>query len=98
MVANPTVADHQFLAQMYLDSYFPNFLVDKGKCILLDLCSQIEREEPQDLDALYCLTHAATNAFNDLASEFENNESEIETMARDCMGMDFDFIAKSVRF
>ncbi len=35
---------------------------------------------------------------NDLQLRFEEHGSEIETVARDCIGMDFDFIACAYGF
>jgi len=80
---------------MYKDGYFPNFLVDKGKSILIELCIQIEKQEPNTLAELYQLTHAAADKFNDLEDEFGENESELETVARESIGSDFNFIAKA---
>lgn len=97
-LANEAVRNHSFLKGMYEDSYFPDHLVDKGTDILVSLCAQIEAQQPQDLEELYQLTHAATDAFNDLQEEFEDNDSEIETVARDCIGQDFDFIAQAYGF
>jgi hypothetical protein len=97
-LSNVTVKSYSFLKEMYEDDYFPNNLVDKGRKILIDLCWQIEQRQPNNLSELYALTHAATNQFNDLQEEFEENDSEIETGARECIGMDFDFIAKTYGF
>jgi hypothetical protein len=71
---------------------------NKGKQILVRLCGRIEKEKPADEAALYVLTHAATNDFNDLAEEFFEADSEIETGARECIASDFDFIAKAYGF
>ncbi|MCP3924412.1 MAG: hypothetical protein GY714_17695 [Desulfobacterales bacterium] len=95
---NSKIKSYNFLEDMYRDSYFPDFLVDKGKEILLKLCSLIEETNPKDDALIYKLTHAATEKFNDLNHEFGENGSEIETAARDCIGMDFDFIVKSYGF
>ncbi|WP_428307642.1 DUF5713 family protein [Lacipirellula sp.] len=89
------MAAYPFLAEMYEDDYFPNALVDKGKAILVRLCEQIEVDQPESLDDLYALTHAATDEFNDLAVEFEEEDSEIETGARDAIGGDFAAIARA---
>ena len=97
-LTNPKLVGYQFLAGMYRDGYFPDFLVDKGKAILVDLCKQIETQPPANLEALYALTHAATEEFNDLQDDFMDNESEIETVARDCIGLDFRFIADAYGF
>lgn len=97
-IANEKMQGYDFLEEMYADGYFPDFLVDKGKAILVRLCERIEAEKPVHLDALYALTHAAAVEFNRLADEFEEHDSEIETAARDCIGMDFDFIARAYGF
>ena len=90
---NEKLKNHPFLKEMYEDDYFPNNCVDKGRDILIDLCFQIESKQPKSLQELYELTHAATDKFNDLQEEFYENESEIETAARDCIATDFEFIA-----
>lgn len=83
---------------MYGDSYFPTFLVDKCKVILLNLCGEIEATKPKELDAFYKLTHAATNQLNGLEDEFFENNSEIETAARECLAINFEFIAVAYGF
>ena len=82
---NASILKHRFLGEMYDDDYFPNHLVDKGKAILLRLCSQIEKKQPRDSAAVYALTHAATERFNDLAEEFSSHDSDIETAAREAI-------------
>jgi hypothetical protein len=59
---------------------------------------KIETDHPNDLAALYAITNASTEEFNALAEEFEEQGSEIETAARDCIGTDFAFIAKAYGF
>ena len=95
---NPKMAAYRFLAEMYGDPYFPNELVKKGEDILMELCHQIEQQNPASLDQLYALTHAATERFNDLQQEFDEQGSEIETVARDCIGTDFKAIAHAYGF
>ncbi len=97
-LVNKKAQEYLFLDCMYSDSYFPTFLVDKCKDILLSLCVRIEDEKPSSLEALYVLTHASTNELNDLQNEFFENDSEIETGARECFGLDFEFIAKAYGF
>lgn len=97
-ITNESVALHPFLADMYADDYFPKPLVDEGKAILLRLCERIERERPKDTTALYVLTHAATEEFNQLDEEFAANDSEIETAAREAIAADFEWIAKAYGF
>ena len=64
---NTELANHTFLQDMYDDDYFPHKLVQKGENILVELCRQIETEQPENLDALYELPHADTERFNELA-------------------------------
>lgn len=98
VVKNEKVKQYSFLSEMYKDTYFPDKCVDKGKEILIDLCFQIEQSHPKSLDELYMLTHTATDKFNDLQDDFYENESEIETAARECIAEDFEFIAHSYGF
>lgn len=97
-IANSSVAERSFLAPMYADGYYPDHVVDKGKAILVRLCERIETESPADLDALYTLTHAATEEFNDLQDDFAEAGSEIETVARDVIGGEFWFVADAYGF
>jgi hypothetical protein len=89
---------YSFLAEMYRDTYFPNNVVDMGKDVLVKLCLDIEKQEPKTLDELYKLTHATTEKFNDLEEVFYENESEIETAARECIAEDFFKIAIAYGF
>lgn len=95
---NEAVKSHHFLDCMYQDTYFPKSSVDKCKDVLLLLCNEIDDKQPKSLPELYKLTQQSTTQINDLQSDFENNGSEIETGARECIAMEFDFIAKSYGF
>lgn len=97
-VQNEQVNAHLFLQGMYSDGYFPDYLVDKGKVILLALCERIEAEHPGNLAALYALADVATEQFNTLQAEFDAADSEIETVAREVIAADFHFIALSYGF
>lgn len=97
-VTNEKVNEHSLLEGMYTDDYFPDFLVDKIKEILLGLCERIEAEEPEDEEALCELTHAAVEAINELAEDFESNESELETDATEVIAAEFEFIARAYGF
>jgi hypothetical protein len=83
---------------MYKDTYFPKKCVDHGKEILIDLCFFIEETKPKNLEELYELTHGSTDKFNELQEEFDENGSEIETAARECIAADFEFIAHAYGF
>jgi Family of unknown function (DUF5713) len=97
-IANEQLKNYPFLQGMYDDEYFPNFLVDKGKQILIRLCENIEAQQPKNSESLFRLTHSATNEFNDLDEEFQDNGSELETVARDVIGDNFAFIVQSYGF
>lgn len=97
-LTNPKIKGYSFLDCMYQDSYFPTFLVDKCKNILLALCHKIETNDPATLHHLYVLTHAATEEINELEDEFFNYDSEIETVARECLAKNFEFIANAYGF
>lgn len=97
-ITNETLKSYPFLAEMRQDDYFPDHLVAKGQQLLVTMCETIEATAPKDLASLYAITQSTTEAFNALAEEFEENGSEIETVARDCIGTDFDVIASAYGF
>ena len=97
-INNNKLQQYPFLKEMYNDSYFPDFLVDKGQAILIELCLDIQNKQPRDLKELYALTHSATDQFNRLADEFEQNDSEIETAAREAIALDFAIITDAYGF
>src|SRR5262245_36673797 len=90
-IKNAKLAKHVFLAEMLADSYFPKHLVKKGAALLEALVVQIETKKPEG-EAVYALTHATTEAFNDLQEAFFEADSEIETAARECIAGDFEFV------
>jgi hypothetical protein len=96
-VENQAIRAYALLEEMFEDGYFPDHLVEKGKQILLALCGRIEREKPQGT-AVYALTHEATERFNELADEFYEHDSEIETAARENIARDVEFILKTYGF
>jgi hypothetical protein len=95
---NAQMRSFEFLSNMYESGYFPHHLVDKCKFVLIELCANIEKLEPKSLDALYALTHAATEQINDLEEEFFENDSEIETEAAECIAIDMYDIALAYGF
>lgn len=44
------------------------------------------------------MTHAATEKINELEGEFEEHDSELETVAREVMAGDFDYIVRAYGF
>lgn len=95
---NEKIKSYSFLKGMYSDSYFPSFLVDKIKVILIDLCGDIETQSPKSLEELYELSHKSTEKINDLENKFFENDSELETVAREIIAADFEFISNAYGF
>jgi hypothetical protein len=93
-ISNAKVLERHFLKALYRDDYYPDASVDRGKEILLRLCERIEAEHPADLAALYVLTQSATEEFNDLQDE----DFEIETVAREEIAEEFWFVAQAYGF
>ena len=93
-ITNEQILNHRYLPEMYDDGYFPDFLVDKCRAVFVTLCEAIEATKP-DVEALLKLTTVATEALNKLQQEFEENESEIETVARESLCGECDFILKA---
>ena len=90
-ILNDRVSKHTFLQPMLADPYFPKHLVAKGQELLRQLAERIEREAPKG-EAVYALTQATAEAFNQLQDEFLQAGSEIETAAREAIGGDVEFI------
>ena len=87
----PFDPNYKLLDEMYQDEYYPDFLVDKIKDALQKVIDLLERgaagtEVVQEtLDEAVC-------GINDLQEEFDENDSEIETVARDCIGVTVAYI------
>ena len=83
--------DYRLLEDMYEDGYFPDFLVDKVKDLVCDVITFLESGE-RDLEKIQEKFDEMTLAINDLQEEFEENDSEIETVARDSIGETVGYI------
>lgn len=88
---NPFNSNYKLLEEMYADDYFPNFLVDKVKTELQKIIFYLEKDSYTRADIQKQLD-AMTIAINELGEEFDENDSEIETMARDCIGTTVKYI------
>ena len=77
--------DSLYLADMYNDDYFPNFLVDKVKLFICDVVQYLESGE-RSIDDIQSKFDTMTESINGLHEEFEDNGSEIETGARESTG------------
>lgn len=85
--------NYQLLADMYQDGYFPDFLVDKVKDLVQNVIAYLETGE-QDLEKIQNQFDEMTLAVNDLQEEFEENDSELETGARESIGETVEYILK----
>ena len=78
-------ASYLLLDEMYQDEYYPNFLVDKVKGELQKVIELLETGET-DTEVIQERLDEVVCAINDLQEEFYENDSEIETGARDSIG------------
>ena len=85
--------DYKLLDEMYQDDYYPVFLVDKVKDELQKVIDLLESGET-DTEVVQEKLDEAVCGINDLQDEFYENNSEIETVARDCIGVTVDYILK----
>ena len=85
--------NYKLLDEMYQDDYYPAFLVDKVKDEIQRVIDLLESGET-DTEVVQEKLDEAVLAINDLQEEFDENESEIETVARDCIGVTIDYILK----
>ncbi|MDO4643779.1 MAG: DUF5713 family protein [Cardiobacteriaceae bacterium] len=92
-LANSKMERYPLLTKMYSDTYYPQEQVKKGEAILRGLCARIEAKKPANLTALYVLTEEAIKQSNTLEKSSKEQNSEIETVARDAIGSDFLTIA-----
>lgn len=83
--------DYKLLEDMYQDGYYPDFLVDKVKSLVQDVIVFLETGE-QNLEKIQEKFDEMTLAINDLQDEFEENDSEIETGARESIGETVEYI------
>jgi len=89
-------ADYQPLYEMYGDDYYPNFLVDKIKAEL-DKVEAVLAGGEKDTAIIQQHFDTMTQAINDLEAEFDENDSEIETVARDSITEAVDYLLQKYR-
>lgn len=83
--------NYRLLDEMYQDGYFPDFLVDKVKAELQKVIDLLENGET-DTEVIQEKLDEAVCAINDLQDEFNENDSEIETAARESIGETVGYI------
>ena len=84
-------ADYELLDSMYRDGYFPDFLVDKVKELVENVITFLETGE-RDSEEIQSKFDEMTLAINDLQEEFEENQSELETVAREIIAETVEYI------
>ncbi|MDM5248908.1 DUF5713 family protein [Lysinibacillus sp. G4S2] len=79
-------SEFKYLVDMYEDTFFPTFLVDKLKLHIVKVVHFIE-ESTHTVEEIQEKLDEMTIAINELQNEFYENDSEIETFARDSIGL-----------
>lgn len=87
----PFDTNYKLLDEMYNDDYYPTFLVNKVKDELQKVIDLLESGET-DIEVVQEKLDEAVCGINDLQEEFDENDSEIETVARDCIGVTVAYI------
>ncbi|MFP4974199.1 DUF5713 family protein [Paenibacillus sp. CN-4] len=85
------------MESMYSDGYFPNFLVDKVKNEIEGLV-QFLQEGKHSEAAVQERLDVMTKAINEIQEEFWENDSEIETVARDTIAETVENVLKAFDF
>src|SRR4051812_17596121 len=93
MSAKKLPEDFEYLKDMYEDDYFPDFLVDKLKNVIKETVKFIE-EGNHTKDEIQESLDKMTLKTNELQEEFDENDSEIETVARESIGLTVENILK----
>ena len=83
--------NYKLLDEMYQDDYYPAFLVDKVKDELRKVIDLLESGKT-DIDVVQETLDKAVCGINDLQEEFDENDSEIETVARECIAENVAYI------
>ena len=83
--------NYKLLDEMYQDEYYPDFLVDEVRDALQKVVDLLESGET-NTEVVQETLDEAVSSINDLQEEFDENDSEIETVARDCIGVTVAYI------
>lgn len=76
---------------MVEDTYYPNFLVEKLQEEIRKVISILETGENK-IDVVQKVLDEMTLSINDLQEEFWDNDSEIETIARDSIAVTIEYV------
>jgi exonuclease VII small subunit len=83
--------NYKLLDEMYQDEYYPDFLVDEVRDALQKVVDLLESGET-NTEVVQETLDEAVSSINDLQEEFDENDSEIETVARECIAADVAYI------
>lgn len=83
--------NYVLLKEMVRDRYFPGFLVEKLENLITPIITMLEGGETDD-EVIQERLDEMTVAINELQEEFEENDSEIETVARDSIAATIGYI------
>lgn len=83
--------NYALLEAMYDDEFFPDFLVDKIKVLVQGVIGFLESGET-DLEVIQEKLDEMTEEINSLQEEFEENDSELETVARDSIAETVEYV------
>ena len=83
--------NYKLLDEMYQDEYYPDFLVDEVRDALQKVVDLLESGET-NTEVVQETLDEAVCSINDLQEEFDENDSEIETVARECIAADVAYI------
>lgn len=78
--------NYVLLEDMVNDDYYPKFLVDKVKDLIIPVIDLLENGE-ENKTVIQKALDTMTLAINDLQEEFDEHDSELETVARDSIAM-----------
>lgn len=84
---------YTLLKEMYEDEYFPNLCVDKVKALLEKVIIYLETGET-DKRKIQEKLDEMTIGINNLQDDFEENDSEIETGARESIGESVEYLLR----
>lgn len=80
------------LQNMYEDTYYPQFLVDKIKWQFIHLIEQFEEADLDELDWVQDKLDEFTVFINSMQQEFWDQDSEIETVASESIASSLEYI------
>lgn len=82
---------YMLLEQLYEDSFYPDFLVDKLKYLLEDFINYLETN-PQNQAEIEDKIYELIMNVNNFQYEFLDNDSEFDNLARECFVRDLEYI------